>query len=408
MKMKFIIIATIFISLHSLLLCNALESSKFESVEYKAKSETGPTKHEVFNLADHSKFKHPKYTDDISTYKEGDRTFNLHEANKVGLESPALYNTVNTGKNGNKNSNNSNSSSSSSSSSTNSSYTVSSSASGMKTELERKQDNAAKYESPVSNGKEENFNSVNNSNSNNNNNNTNIRNTNTPSSALTNNNNNNNSMNMNMNANTNASTNSNSDEPLFMEVNTIKKSIYSSSNSSKNSNQYRATSSTTTRAASHATIKNNLKFGAEKVYDFDAAKSKDIEKLLSQFENSKDKRDKASIIIDGKNRLLGEVKQLKQEVKAEMEELIAMKNNALLLNNIVNRYTMKMMKDRKNKITIADEIEIKGILTNKLQRDLQGFRSSPEEYKELDVVNQADIIGITDQVEKAIKDEIKN
>lgn len=58
------------------------------------------------------------------------------------------------------------------------------------------------------------------------------------------------------------------------------------------------------------------------------------------------------------------------------------------------QYETKMRKDELSKLKLSDEITIKNLLRDKLQREMQGFRTSPQEFKELDIVNPDDITNI--------------
>ena len=64
------------------------------------------------------------------------------------------------------------------------------------------------------------------------------------------------------------------------------------------------------------------------------------------------------------------------------------------MRNLIANYEGKMQKDQLSKLKLADEVTIKNLLRNKLQRELQGFRTSPAEYKELEIVNPSDITKI--------------
>ncbi len=56
------------------------------------------------------------------------------------------------------------------------------------------------------------------------------------------------------------------------------------------------------------------------------------------------------------------------------------------------------MSKEQNTLKLSDSIEIKKILVDKIQREMQGFRTSPSEYKELDQVNPEDIYRIINNI----------
>ena len=58
----------------------------------------------------------------------------------------------------------------------------------------------------------------------------------------------------------------------------------------------------------------------------------------------------------------------------------------------------KMIRDQKAQMKLADEITIKDLLRQKLQREMQGFRVSDTEYEELKQVNPDDIKNIVAKI----------
>ena len=98
--------------------------------------------------------------------------------------------------------------------------------------------------------------------------------------------------------------------------------------------------------------------------------------------------------MQGKARLDEEAKKLAAEVEADLKELLKIKEVSIKMNNLMAAYEIKMRKDQLSKLKLSDEITIKNLLRDKLQREMQGFRTSPQEYKELDIVNPADITNI--------------
>jgi hypothetical protein len=165
----------------------------------------------------------------------------------------------------------------------------------------------------------------------------------------------------------------------------------------------------------------------------------DIKKLVSSFENNKDKQERTQackyffiflyspprdtflykqipfphplrliftfkfflitfliffLVMQGKARLDEEAKKLAAEVEADLKELLLAKEVSIRINNLMASYEVKMRKDQLSKLKLSDEITIKNLLRDKLQREMQGFRTSPQEYKELDIVNPADLTNI--------------
>lgn len=61
-----------------------------------------------------------------------------------------------------------------------------------------------------------------------------------------------------------------------------------------------------------------------------------------------------------------------------------------------------MHKDDNSSLKLTDSVEIKKILIDKLHREIQGFRTSPMEYKEIDKVNPQDIMNIIKSIRKKL------
>lgn len=129
---------------------------------------------------------------------------------------------------------------------------------------------------------------------------------------------------------------------------------------------------------------------------------KDIQTFMSQLDNAKDKSERIQILLDGKNRLNAESKALAAELNNDFKELLSSKEVAIKLHQILGNYEAKMRKEQLSKLKLADEVTIKNLLRDKIQRELQGFRTSPGEYKELEVVNPADIAHIMNEIKLKI------
>jgi len=125
----------------------------------------------------------------------------------------------------------------------------------------------------------------------------------------------------------------------------------------------------------------------------------EISTFMSQFENSKDKAERTQVLQNGRTRLSNESAALRAKVEEDIKELLFAKEVALKLNNLLANYSAKLTKDRNSELKLADSITIKGLLRDKLQREMQGFRTGPNDYKELDIVNPEDITKIINEVQ---------
>jgi len=72
------------------------------------------------------------------------------------------------------------------------------------------------------------------------------------------------------------------------------------------------------------------------------------------------------------------------------------------LNNILQKYTLKLKKDQLSKLKLADRVEIKRQLKSKIYKELEGFRSTGKEYTELSKVNPSDLKRIVNEIKKRV------
>lgn len=61
------------------------------------------------------------------------------------------------------------------------------------------------------------------------------------------------------------------------------------------------------------------------------------------------------------------------------------------LSNLNNYYTTKIKRDQLSALKLSDVITIKNALRNKIHKEIQGYRTAPSEYAELDHVNPSDL-----------------
>jgi hypothetical protein len=63
---------------------------------------------------------------------------------------------------------------------------------------------------------------------------------------------------------------------------------------------------------------------------------------------------------------------------------------------------MNKFENTNSSLKLSDSIEIKKLIVDKLHREVQGFRTGPTEYKELDKVNPQDILNIIRNVKQKL------
>lgn len=61
------------------------------------------------------------------------------------------------------------------------------------------------------------------------------------------------------------------------------------------------------------------------------------------------------------------------------------------LSNLNNYYTTKIKRDQLSEMKLADVIGIRNTLRDKIHKEIQGLRTAPSQYEELNKVNPSDI-----------------
>lgn len=103
-------------------------------------------------------------------------------------------------------------------------------------------------------------------------------------------------------------------------------------------------------------------------------------------------------MINGKKRLVEESKQISEEIKAELKELLEAKELAVKLNAVISKYNEKLHKDQMSQLRLSDIVTVKTMLRDKLLRETQGFRTSNSDYKDLEKINPDDIVKVINQI----------
>jgi hypothetical protein len=118
---------------------------------------------------------------------------------------------------------------------------------------------------------------------------------------------------------------------------------------------------------------------------------KDLGEFLAQFDNSKDKAERIVSLVNGKKKLQDEMKCISLTIQSSLNELLMAKEIALRLTHLNNYYSTQIKKNSLSNLKLSDIITIKNILINKIQREMQGLRTAPADYPELNNVNPQDI-----------------
>lgn len=97
------------------------------------------------------------------------------------------------------------------------------------------------------------------------------------------------------------------------------------------------------------------------------------------------------------------INELRKNIKKETNELLSAKSSSLSLTTILHGYEQRLKKDQLAHLKLADRVEIKNKLKDKLIKEMQGFRTRPSDYKELLDVDKVAI----KEVIKAIKSQLE-
>jgi hypothetical protein len=130
--------------------------------------------------------------------------------------------------------------------------------------------------------------------------------------------------------------------------------------------------------------------------------TEDANNFVGQFDDKKSKDERIIVLEEGKAKLEAEIQKLSDDIETEMADLLFGKEVAMKMNNVLYRYESRFSKDNLSKLKLADEIDIKNLLREKLHRELQGFRTSTSEYAELDKFNPDDIVNIVQQINSIV------
>jgi hypothetical protein len=64
----------------------------------------------------------------------------------------------------------------------------------------------------------------------------------------------------------------------------------------------------------------------------------------------------------------------------------------------MGNYYQKVKENKLSELKLADSITIKKLLADKIQREIQGFRTNPSEYRELEIVNPSDVTQVIHEI----------
>jgi len=103
-----------------------------------------------------------------------------------------------------------------------------------------------------------------------------------------------------------------------------------------------------------------------------------------------------------KKRIQFEAKGISSIISKEVNNLLKAKGVGQKLNNLLQKYTLKLKKDALSKIGLVDRVEIKKELKEKLAREVEGFRTSGSQYAYVSKVDPSDLKRIVGQIKKKL------
>lgn len=106
-------------------------------------------------------------------------------------------------------------------------------------------------------------------------------------------------------------------------------------------------------------------------------------------------------MIKGRKKLEKEIETLKLTIQSEIDTILGAKEVAVLMHNLSLKYQAEIQRQN-SAVQIADEVTLKKMLKEKLYKEIQGFRTFPSEYQELEKVDQNDIHLIVNSVQQKL------
>ncbi len=103
-----------------------------------------------------------------------------------------------------------------------------------------------------------------------------------------------------------------------------------------------------------------------------------------------------------KQKLNADVEALRANLQQEIGKILEAKEVSVLLNNLLFKYEAEINRQNDSKFKIADEVTLKKMLKEKLYKEIQGFRTSPSQYEELNKVLPEDINNVITQIKQKL------
>jgi len=131
-------------------------------------------------------------------------------------------------------------------------------------------------------------------------------------------------------------------------------------------------------------------------------KQADALKIKGKLNLAKNKAQKIRALDQEKKRIHAEAKGITSLVTQEVNNLLKAKGVGQKLNNLLQKYTLKLKKEALSQIGLVDRVEIKRELKAKLAQEVEGFRTSGTQYAYVSKVDPVDLKRIVNQVKKKL------
>lgn len=125
----------------------------------------------------------------------------------------------------------------------------------------------------------------------------------------------------------------------------------------------------------------------------------DLSYFTSILSNAKTPTDKLKFVMNGRERLIREYYQLRDEIEKDLILLIEAKKAAIEVNKIIKSYEKYLITAQEEKrLRLGDEIGVKQLLKEKLKKEVQGIRPSIYQFKLLEEIEPSQLDNVRKQV----------
>jgi len=118
---------------------------------------------------------------------------------------------------------------------------------------------------------------------------------------------------------------------------------------------------------------------------------------------SEERVKKLKILQKARDQLNSEAKKIRKDVLTETDDLLSAKSSAISLGIILQSYEERLKKDKLAHLKLADRVDVKNQLKNKLIREIQGFRTRPADFKELLNVDKSTIKAVVESIKTQLE-----